>query len=233
MPADDIAHAGALRINPSILAADFVRMAEELDRIATADFVHVDVMDNHFVPNLTFGPQMVGRIQETSPVPLDVHLMIDDPDRWAPGYAELGAASVTFHLEAAADPIALARRLRAIGSRAGVALKPATAAESLYDSLDEFDQILVMTVEPGFGGQSFMPEMMPKLRALADEARRRGSEVWLQVDGGISESTIAQAAEAGADTFVAGSAVFGAAHPDRAIAVLRDEAARHHRHPRT
>jgi len=219
--ADDI------RINPSILAADFVNMQSELARISGADFVHVDVMDNHFVPNLTFGTQMVSRIQETSPIPLDVHLMITNPDRWAPGYAELGAASVTFHLEAATEPVSLARRLREIGARAGVAVKPATPVEGLFDLLDDFDQILVMTVEPGFGGQSFIPEMMPKLRRLADEAKRRGSSVWLQVDGGIGESTIAQAAEAGADTFVAGSAVFGAGDPDAAIAGLRDVVAAH------
>ena len=208
-----------IRINPSILSADFVNMQADLERIASADFVHVDVMDNHFVPNLTFGPQMVERVQQTSPVPLDVHLMITDPDRWAPGYAELGAASVTFHLEAATDPIALARTLRGIGARAGVAVKPATPIERLFDVLDEFDQILVMTVEPGFGGQSFMADQMPKLARLHDEARRRGSQVWLQVDGGIGESTIAQAAEAGADTFVAGSAVFG--EKDRAAAIRR------------
>ena len=217
----------APRINPSILAADFADMRAELARIGGADFVHVDVMDNHFVPNLTFGPQMVERIQATSPVPLDVHLMIDDPDRWAPGYAELGAASVTFHLEAANEPVALARRLRAIGARAGIAVKPMTPVESLFDILDDVDQILVMTVEPGFGGQSFMPETMPKLRRLSDEARRRGSSVWLQVDGGISPDTIAQAADAGADTFVAGSAVFGADDPDRAIAALRKLATAH------
>jgi ribulose-phosphate 3-epimerase len=216
-----------VRINPSILAADFVNLESELQRIRTADLVHVDVMDNHFVPNLTFGPQMVGRIQATSPVPLDVHLMIDDPGRWAPEYAELGAASVTFHLEAASEPVALARLLRAIGARAGIAVKPATPVETLFDLLDEVDQILVMTVEPGFGGQSFMPKTMPKLKRLADEARRRGSAVWLQVDGGISESTIAQAAEAGADTFVAGSAVFGAGDPDAAIAGLRARAGAH------
>ena len=216
-----------IRINPSILSADFVNMQADLERIASADFVHVDVMDNHFVPNLTFGPQMVERVQQTSPVPLDVHLMITDPDRWAPGYAELGAASVTFHLEAATDPIALARTLRGIGARAGVAVKPATPIEGLFDVLDEFDQILVMTVEPGFGGQSFMADQMPKLARLHDEARRRGSQVWLQVDAGISASTIAQAAEAGADTFVAGSAVFGADDPGQAIEALRREASAH------
>jgi ribulose-phosphate 3-epimerase len=173
---------------------------------------------------------MVERIQATSPVPLDVHLMITEADRWAPGYAELGAASVTFHMEAAEDPVKLARRLREIGARAGVAVKPATPIDGLLDDLDEFDQILVMTVEPGFGGQSFMADQMPKLARLHDEARRRGSQVWLQVDGGIGESTIAQAAEAGADTFVAGSAVFGADDPARAIAALRAGAAEHHRH---
>jgi len=219
-----------VRINPSILAADFVNMQAELARIASADFVHVDVMDNHFVPNLTFGPQMVERIQATSPVPLDVHLMISDADRWAPEYAEIGAASVTFHLEAAADPVGLARRLRQIGARAGVAVKPATPVEHLFDVLDEFDQILIMTVEPGFGGQSFMADQMPKLRRLSDEARRRGSQLWLQVDGGIGESTIAQAADAGADTFVAGSAVFGAEDPGAAISALRSAAASAHRH---
>ena len=223
VPVDD----ADIRINPSILAADFVNMQAELARIAAADFVHVDVMDNHFVPNLTFGLQMVERIQATSPVPLDVHLMITDPDRWAPAYAELGAASVTFHLEAATEPVALARRLRAIGARAGVAVKPATPVEGLFDLLEDFDQVLVMSVEPGFGGQSFMPETLPKLRRLADEARRRGSEVWLQVDGGIAPGTIELAAEAGADTFVAGSAVFGAGDPDAAIVALRHAAATH------
>ncbi|WP_270365344.1 ribulose-phosphate 3-epimerase [Microbacterium algeriense] len=212
----------APRINPSILAADFVNMQADLARIATADFAHVDVMDNHFVPNLSFGTQMVERIQATSPIPLDVHLMITDPERWAPDYAELGAASVTFHLEAAADPVSLARRLRDIGSRAGVAVKPATPVEGLYQVLDEFDQILVMTVEPGFGGQGFMPETMPKLRALAEEAKRRGSQVWLQVDGGISDRTIGMAAEAGADTFVAGSAIYGADDVEAAVSRLRD-----------
>ncbi|GAB3387821.1 ribulose-phosphate 3-epimerase [Humibacter soli] len=223
MPSTDL----VARINPSILAADFVNMQSDLDRIATADLVHVDVMDNHFVPNLTFGPQMVGRIQDVSEIPLDVHLMIDDPDRWAPGYAELGAYSVTFHAEAAADPIALARRLRSIGARAGIAIKPGTSADDLLEVLDEFDQVLVMTVEPGFGGQSFMAETMPKLRMLREAVTARGLDVWLQVDGGITEETIVTAAEAGADTFVAGSSVFRAEHPATQIALLRDTAAKH------
>jgi ribulose-phosphate 3-epimerase len=210
----------ATRINPSILAADFVNLERDLGSIATADLVHVDVMDNHFVPNLTFGPQMVGRIQDVSPIPLDVHLMIDDPDRWAPGYAELGAFSVTFHAEAAADPVALARRLRSIGARAGIALKPGTPVDGYLDLLGEFDQVLVMTVEPGFGGQSFMVEMMPKLRSLREAVEARGLDVWLQVDGGVTEETIVTAAENGADTFVAGSSVFRG-EPAERIAGLR------------
>ncbi|MEY9850816.1 ribulose-phosphate 3-epimerase [Leifsonia sp. EB41] len=216
----------ATRINPSILAADFVNLERDLGAIATADLVHVDVMDNHFVPNLTFGPQMVGRIQDVSPIPLDVHLMIDDPDRWAPGYAELGAYSVTFHAEAAADPVALARRLRAIGARAGIALKPGTSADNYLDLLPEFDQVLVMTVEPGFGGQSFMTETMPKLRSLREAVEARGLDVWLQVDGGITEETIVTAAENGADTFVAGSSVFRG-EPAERIAGLRAAVAAH------
>ncbi len=216
-----------VRINPSILAADFVNMQRDLDTIASADLVHVDVMDNHFVPNLTFGPQMVERIQAVSQIPLDVHLMIDDPDRWALGYAELGAYSVTFHAEAAADPVRLARRLRAIGARAGIALKPGTSADPFLELLPEFDQVLVMTVEPGFGGQSFMPETMPKLARLRQAVDASGLDVWLQVDGGITEETIVTAAENGADTFVAGSSVFRAESAADQIAVLRETAASH------
>lgn len=215
------------RINPSILAADFVNLERDLGTIASADLVHVDVMDNHFVPNLTFGPQMVGRIQDVSAIPLDVHLMITDPERWAPGYAELGAYSVTFHAEAATDPVGLARRLRAMGARAGIALKPGTPADDYLELLPEFDQVLVMTVEPGFGGQSFMPETMPKLRQLRSAVSARGLDVWLQVDGGITEETIVTAATAGADTFVAGSSVFRADDPARQISLLRETAALH------
>ncbi len=219
-----------VRINPSILSADFVNMQHELERIATADLVHVDVMDNHFVPNLTFGPQMVSRIQAVSPIPLDVHLMITDADRWAPGYAELGAASVTFHAEAAEHPVALARRLRQIGARAGLAVKPGTPIEPYLELLPEFDQLLVMTVEPGFGGQSFMAETMPKLRAAREAVRRSGLDVWLQVDGGVTAETIVIAAENGADTFVAGSSVFTGGDPTANIARLRAAAAAHAHH---
>jgi ribulose-phosphate 3-epimerase len=216
-----------VRINPSILAADFANFEAELQRISTADYVHVDIMDNHFVPNLTFGLPMVEALQRVSPRPLDIHLMIDDPDRWAPGYAEVGAFSVTFHAEAAHDAVALARRLRDIGARAGIALKPGTPVEPYLELLSEFDQVLVMTVEPGFGGQSFMESTMPKLVSLRAEAARSGLDVWLQVDGGITESTIAIAAEAGADTFVAGSSVFQAESPAAQIAALRSAAEAH------
>lgn len=214
----------AVRINPSILAADFANFERELGRIASADLVHVDVMDNHFVPNLTFGLATVERLQALSAIPLDVHLMIDDPDRWAPGYAELGAYSVTFHAEAAKDAVGLARNLRAIGARAGIALKPGTAVDKYLDVLDEFDQVLVMTVEPGFGGQTFMDSVMPKLHAL--KSARGDRDIWLQVDGGITEETITVAAEAGADTFVAGSSVFRG-DPAANISALRDAAATH------
>lgn len=220
----------AVRINPSILSADFVNMQTELNRIASADYVHVDVMDNHFVPNLTFGPQMVERIQATSPIPLDVHLMITQPEVWAPAYAELGAFSVTFHAEATGDPRSVARNLRALGARAGLAVKPDTDIAEYLDILPEFDQLLVMTVEPGFGGQSFMSEVMWKLDVLAHERAAQGLDLWLQVDGGITAETIGIAAEHGADTFVAGSSVYGSSDIDAAVAGLRQAAEAHHAH---
>jgi ribulose-phosphate 3-epimerase len=215
------------RINPSILTADFASLADELARIANSDLIHVDVMDNHFVPNLTFGPKMVEDLQAVTPKPLDVHLMIDDPDRWAPAYAELGAYSVTFHAEAAADAVGLARRLRQIGARAGLALKPGTSAEPYLELLSEFDQVLVMTVEPGFGGQSFIESTMGKLERLRSAVDAGGLDVWLQVDGGINEQTIAIAAAAGANTFVAGSSVFNAEDPAAQIELLRAAATSH------
>lgn len=213
-----------VRINPSILAADFANFESELARISDADFVHFDVMDNHFVPNLTFGLPLMQRLQQVTALPMDVHLMIDDPERWAPQFAEAGAQSVTFHAEASSNPVALARVLRSNGSRAGLAVKPGTAIEPYLDQLGEFDQLLVMTVEPGFGGQEFMPETMPKLRKARQAVSESGHDVWLQVDGGIAVDTIRVAAEAGADTFVAGSSVFGADDPAQQIELLRRSA---------
>lgn len=217
----------SVRINPSILSADFVNMERDLNAISTADFVHVDVMDNHFVPNLTFGPQMVERIQAVSPIPLDVHLMIENVDRWAPAYAEMGAFSVTFHAEATQNPIELARKLRGLGARAGIALKPGTAVEPFLELLVEFDQVLVMTVEPGFGGQKFIESVMPKLTMLREARNKSGLDVWLQVDGGITAQTIEIAAHHGADTFVAGSSVYGADNIPSAISTLRANALNH------
>ena len=218
-----------VRINPSILSADFANIAQELARIDNADFVHVDVMDNHFVPNLTFGPQMVERIQATSPIPLDVHLMIADQDRWAPGYAEHGAQSITLHVEATTDPVGTATRIRDIGSRVGIALKPGTPFTDIVDIAHHFDQILVMTVEPGFGGQAFMESQLMKVQEVAAFRASTGTQFWIQVDGGVTEQTIVFAAEAGADTFVAGSAVYGTDNAALAVENLR-RIAREHSH---
>ena len=203
-------------------------MQHDLNKISTADYAHVDVMDNHFVPNLTFGPQMVSRIQDVSPIPLDVHLMIDKPEIWAPGYAELGCFSVTFHAEASEEPISLARELRKMGARAGLAIKPGTAIDPYLEILTEFDQILIMTVEPGFGGQKFLSDVMPKLKRASEHSRKQGLDIWVQVDGGITLDTIVQASENGADTFVAGSSVYGTQNPEEAIAALRGAATHVH-----
>jgi ribulose-phosphate 3-epimerase len=217
-------------ISPSILSADFANLERELGRVATADMVHVDVMDHHFVPNLTLGLPVVERLVEVSPVPVDTHLMIEDPDRWAPGFAEAGAASVTFHAEAARAPVRLARELRRLGARAGVALRPATPIEPFVDLLAEVDMVLVMTVEPGFGGQAFLDVTLPKIRRARAAVEEAGLDVWVQVDGGISASTVERAAEAGANVFVAGSAVYGADDAAAAIDDLRRLAAGAHRH---
>ena len=216
-----------MQISPSILASDFANLESELTSIANADWAHVDVMDAHFVPNLTLGLPVVEALARVSPIPLDCHLMIDDPDRWAPMYAEAGATSVTFHIEAAHKPTSLARNLRALGARAGMALKPGTAFTPYADLLPELDMVLVMTVEPGFGGQSFMADQMPKVRQVREAVTRCGGEIWVQVDGGVSAATIEACAEAGADVFVAGSAVFGAEDAAAAVDHLRDLAARH------
>jgi len=215
-----------VRITPSILNADFADMGREVGRIGSADGVHIDVMDNHFVPNLTMGVPMVEALRRVTDLPFDAHLMIEDPDVWAPGYVDAGAQTVTFHLEAAKAPIRLAREIRSRGGRAAVALKPATPVEQIADFLDEFDQVLLMTVEPGFGGQSFLDCVLPKIRRTRELIDRTGKDIWLQVDGGVSPRTIARAAQAGADTFVAGSAVYRAEAPDEAVQRLRDLATR-------
>jgi ribulose-phosphate 3-epimerase len=181
-------------------------------------------MDNHFVPNMTIGLPVVERIQEISRLPLDAHLMIADPDRWAPAYADAGLDSVTFHVEAAAAPVRLARELRKRGAKAGMALKPGTAVEPYLDLLPEMDMLLIMTVEPGFGGQAFLDVTLPKIRRAASAIAGSGLPVAIQVDGGVTEETIQRAAEAGANVFVAGSAVYGAEDPDAAISALRKSA---------
>lgn len=178
-----------IQIAPSILSADFCNLERDLKAISNADLVHVDVMDHHFVPNLTLGEPIVARICQVTDLPVDVHLMIEDPDRWAPEYAKLGAASVSFHMGATHAPVRLARQLRDMGCKACFAVRPAEPVEPIFDILDEFDMVLIMTVEPGFGGQKFLDNQMAKVRRLRDEITRRGLKTKIQVDGGVSPKT--------------------------------------------
>jgi ribulose-phosphate 3-epimerase len=211
-----------VRINPSILSADFVNFQSEFSTIGNADAIHVDVMDGHFVPNLTFGLPMVKRMLEIAELPLDVHLMIENADELAVAYADAGAKSVSFHQEASNSPVSLARRIRSSGAQASIAIKPGTAVDFILDNLSEFDMVLIMTVEPGFGGQRFMEDMLAKVRVARAEINRSGLTTSIQVDGGIDDETIVQAAQAGANCFVAGNAIFGKSDRGRQIDLLRD-----------
>lgn len=219
-------HSPRAQVTPSVLNADLARLADEVARLGRPDWVHVDVMDAHFVPNLTLGLPVVESLLRATDVPLDCHLMIAEPDRWAPGYAEVGAGSVTFHAEAAQSPVRTARAIRSAGARAGLALNPATAIEPFADLLPHFDMVLVMTIEPGFGGQPFLDEVLPKVRRVREAIRARDLDVWLQVDGGVSLETVERCAEAGADVFVAGTAVYRAEDPAAMVQTLRETAQR-------
>lgn len=207
-----------MHIHPSILSADYSNFARDLSTLQTADAVHVDVMDNHFVPNLTFGLGVVEALRKVTTLPLDVHLMIADPERWAPPYAEF-AESVTFHLEASRTPLALAREIRALGAKVAIAIKPNTPVQNIVELLPEIDMVLIMTVEPGFGGQSLIPETLQKIAHARSEIRASGLDIALQVDGGVTEDNIAELAALGANVFVAGSAVFK--NPDRDAQILK------------
>ncbi len=220
-------------IAPSILSADFANLAAEAKAVSgpgdrRADWLHVDVMDAHFVPNLTLGLPIVESLLKATDIPLDCHLMIEDPGRWAPPYAEAGAHNVTFHAEATDDPLAVARDVRAAGAKAGLSIKPGTALEPYLEVLRGFDTLLVMSVEPGFGGQSFIPEVLDKVRTIRKIIDSQDLRLLVEIDGGINADTIEQAAEAGVDCFVAGSAVYGADDPGAAVAALRRQAASAH-----
>lgn len=209
----------SMLISPSVLNSNLGRLSEEISKVdGVADLIHLDVMDNHFVPNLTFGLPVVASLIAQTSVRADVHLMISDPDRWGPAYGESGAYSVTFHIEASQDPRSLCKNIRSTGARAAAALKPETDLDSLDGILEHLDMILIMTVEPGFGGQAFMSDMMPK---VARARELGGAEMWIEVDGGVSHSTIMECKEAGANVFVAGSCVYSNPDPAQVVRDLR------------
>ena len=215
-----------IKIAPSILSADFARLGDEVRAVANAgaDYIHIDVMDGHFVPNLTIGPLVVAAVRKVTDLPLDVHLMIEHPDRYIPDFARAGADIITVHQEAVPHLHRTVQLIKSLGKRAGVSINPATPAASLEVILDELDLVLVMTVNPGFGGQQFIASGLDKIAALRREINRRGLTVELEVDGGVKADNIAGIAAAGADVFVAGSAVFGAADYAATISELRRQA---------
>jgi ribulose-phosphate 3-epimerase len=218
--------ASSLIVAPSILAADFAHLAEEARAVeGAADWLHIDVMDNHFVPNLTIGLPVVESLRKATTLPFDCHLMIDAPDRWAVGYAEVGSYNVTFHIEAADDPVALAKNLRAAGSRAGLAIDRDTPIEPYLELLPHFDTLLIMTIKAGFGGQKFMPELLDKVRTARHHLGAGHLELRIEVDGGIGDDSIEAATVAGADAFVAGTSVYRADNPADAVRRLRRIAA--------
>lgn len=209
------------KIAPSILSADFGHLADDILAVPDADWIHVDIMDGHFVPNLSFGPGITKTVNQITQKNLDVHLMIEEPEKWVEQYIDAGADTVIFHIEATDDPVALAQRIHDKGAKAGFSLRPGTPIEPMLDSLRHFDEVLVMSVEPGFGGQSFMPDQLEKVRTLRHVVDQQGLDLVIEIDGGISPSTIKQAAQAGVEAFVAGSAVYGSEDPNAAIQELR------------